>query len=57
VLKKASDLGNELGKQAQKAAEKISETTGHITDTTAYKKVSEVRTQKIAPTIFLIFLF
>ena len=43
VLKKASDLGSELGKQAQKAAERISETTGQITDTAAYKKVSEVK--------------
>jgi hypothetical protein len=42
-LKKASDFGYELGKQAQKAAEKISETTEQITDTAAYKKVSEVR--------------
>ncbi|CAF5185379.1 unnamed protein product, partial [Rotaria magnacalcarata] len=41
VIKKASDLGYELGKQAQKAAEKISERTEQITDTTAYKKVSE----------------
>jgi len=41
VLKKASDLGSEFGKQAQKAAEKLSETTSHITDTAAFKKVSE----------------
>lgn len=42
MLKKASDLGSEFGKQAQKAAEKLSETTSHITDTAAFKKVSEV---------------
>lgn len=46
MLKKASDLGSELGKQAQKAADKISETTGQITDTAAYKKVSEVKRRK-----------
>ena len=42
VLKKASDFGYELGKQAQKAAGKISETTEQLADTQTYKKVSEV---------------
>lgn len=42
VLKKASDISSELGKQAQKAAEKLSETTSQFTDTAAFKKVSEV---------------
>jgi phage-related tail protein len=46
VLKKASDFSSELGKQAQKAADKISETTGQIADTAAYKKVSEVSDQQ-----------
>ncbi|CAF0998549.1 unnamed protein product [Adineta ricciae] len=41
VIKKASDLGYELGKHAQKAAGKISQTTEQLTDTAAYKKVSE----------------
>ncbi|CAF4446949.1 unnamed protein product, partial [Adineta steineri] len=41
VLKKASDFGQEIGKQAQKAAGKISETTEQFTGTAAYKKVSE----------------
>lgn len=41
-MKKASDLGSELGKHAQKAAGKISEATEQIADTAAYKKVSEV---------------
>ena len=58
MLKKASDLGSELGKQAQKAAEKISETTGQITDTAAYKKVSEVSPSrsKIILEIFVSFV-
>ncbi len=57
MLKKASDFGSELGKQAQKAAEKISETTGQIADTATYKKVSEVSDRKTYEINFRYFSF
>ena len=43
ILKKGQELGKELGKTAGKAAETISKSGEQISQTAAYKTVSEVR--------------